>query len=826
VGSVEVRARGTQEPAQESLAEVRLPVAGMTCASCASRVSRGLGRLAGVREASVNLAAAQARVAYDPRQVDVDAMVAAVRALGYDVPLAHTHLAVEGMTCASCVARVERALRKVPGVREASVNLATGVAAVGYLPGTADVADLVRTVRDAGYQARPLEAESWGASVGAREVRRYRRLFVTAAVCSAPLLLAMAAHFGMGLGPLAVLMNPWLQLALATAVQFGPGWFFYRDAYNNLRGGGANMSVLVALGTSAAYLFSLYAVLRDPQLGLYFETSALLITLVLLGKLLEAVAKGRTSEAVGRLMSLRPETAHVVRDGREVDVPLDAVEVGDVCVVRPGEAVPVDGTVLDGSSAVDESLLTGESLPVTKGPGDRVYAGTLNRSGSFRLRATGVGRDTALARIVRLVEEAQARQAPSQRLADRVAAYFVPTVIGLALLTFVLWLASGRGVTGGLLAAVAVLVVACPCALGLATPTAIVVGTGRGAEHGLLFRGGEQLEAAARVTTVVLDKTGTLTLGEPRVVDVLADEGLAAEEVLALAAAAEDRSEHPLGRAVVAAAQARGLASAEAEGFEAVPGQGVRARVAGRLVQVGTRRWLEASGVRPSPELAAACDRTAAAGATAVLVAVDGHVAGLIAIADTVKPHAAEAVAALGQLGVDVWMLTGDNRPTAEAVARAVGIPPGRVLAEVLPDGKAERVEALRRAGRVVAMVGDGVNDAPALAAADLGIAIGTGADVAKAAAGVTLVGGDLRGVVAAIDLSRATLRKIRQNLFWALLYNTLGIPFAALGLLHPVIAGAAMALSSVSVTTNALLLKRFDPMGRFAGRRAVAAAR
>ncbi|HET7558701.1 MAG TPA: copper-translocating P-type ATPase, partial [Limnochordia bacterium] len=542
---------------------------------------------------------------------------------------------------------------------------------------------------------------------------------------------------------------------------------------------------------------------------------------VLLGKTLEAKAKGRTSEALQRLMGLRAKTARVVRDGREADVPLEAVVVGDIVWVRPGEKVPVDGDVIEGRSAVDESMLTGESLPVEKGPGDTVIGATLNKSGALKLRAAKVGADTALAQIVRVVEEAQGSKAPIQRMADAVSNIFVPVVLGVALLTFVTWWLLTGDLTRALLAATAVLVIACPCALGLATPTAVMVGTGRGAEAGILFRGGEHLEAAGRLDVIVLDKTGTLTRGEPALTDVTPLAGVDADELLRLAAAAERRSEHPLAQAVAAGARARGLEPdepVEPAAFEAIAGHGIRATVDGRTVLIGNARLFTQAGVDAEPLLAERA-RLEGEAKTALLVALDGRPAGVIAVADTLKPHADDAVRALQAMNIEVWMITGDNRRTAEAIAEAAGIPPARVLAEVLPAEKAAQVKALQAAGRKVGMVGDGINDAPALATADLGIAIGTGTDVAMEAADVTLMRGDLRGIVAAIDLSRATLAKIRQNLFWALAYNSVGIPIAALGWLDPVIAGAAMALSSVSVTTNSTLLKRFNPMRRFGDR-------
>ncbi|WPD18321.1 heavy metal translocating P-type ATPase [Thermaerobacter composti] len=856
--------------------DVTLPVEGMTCAACANRIERGLKRLDGVADAAVNLATARAWVRFDPKRVTVADMAARVRDLGYDVPLQPVRLTIRGMTCAACVNRVERALRRVPGVVEASVNLATGTGAVRLVPGTATVADLVGAVRAAGYEAEPVD-EGRGAGDEAEAARRreilgWRNRFVLGAVLSLPLLLAMAAHLFRWHGPaFALLQNGWLQLALATPVQFYVGWIFYRDSYFNLKNRNANMSVLVALGTTAAYAYSVVALLW-PGLGttgLYFETSAILITLVALGKYLEAVAKGRTSAAIEKLLALQARAARVIRDGREVDVPVEDVAVGDVVVVRPGEKIPVDGVVLEGRSAVDESMLTGESLPVEKGPGDEVIGGTVNTTGSFKFRATRVGRDTALAQIVRIVEEAQLSKAPIQAFADRVSNVFVPAVMAVAAVTFAGWLVATGDLTRALLAATAVLVIACPCALGLATPTAVMVGTGRGAENGILFRGGEHLEATATLDAILLDKTGTLTVGKPSVTDVVVLEALealdagpgvdgdvvedAAEDageapagagaggdavaagdaasgrggagssdldaaqraLLRLVASVERASEHPLAAAIVERAREAGLDLDEPESFEAIPGHGVQARVAGREVVVGNRRLMEARGVAVD----AAADRLAALeeqGKTVMLVAVDGRLAGLIAVADTLKETAPEAVAALHELGLEVWMITGDNARTARAVARQAGIPEERVLAEVLPADKAAKVRELQARGRKVAMVGDGINDAPALAAADVGIAIGTGTDVAIETADVTLMRGDLRTLVAAIELSRATLAKIRQNLFWALIYNTLGIPVAALGYLSPVLAGAAMALSSVSVTTNSTLLKRFDPMRRF----------
>ncbi|MBO8140797.1 MAG: copper-translocating P-type ATPase [Firmicutes bacterium] len=725
------------------------------------------------------------------------------------------------MTCAACATRVERGLSKLPGVLAANVNLATEQASVTFDPTQVTPEDMARKVNALGYEAFiPAGDEAADAVVQAareREIGRQKRLFGVAAGLSLPLLLAMLGHVvHVDNAVVRMFSNGWVQLALATPVQFYAGWPFYVDAYHNLRSRSANMSVLVVLGTSAAYLYSLAALLW-PELGipgLYFETSAVLITLILLGKLLEALAKGRTSEAIRKLMELKPKTARVIRDGAEVDIPVEEVRVGDLVVVRPGEKIPVDGIVREGYSTVDESMLTGESLPVDKRPGDAVAGATINRHGTFRFEATRVGKDTVLAQIIRAVEEAQGNKAPIQRLADRVSAYFVPAVVTVALVTFAGWYVVTGDITRALLNMTAVLVIACPCALGLATPTAIMVGTGRGAEHGILFKGGEHLEKAHKIDAVVLDKTGTITKGQPELTDCIALGGRDEATLLAIAAAAEQTSEHPLAQAIVEAARARGLSVPEASRFEAVPGYGVRAEVNGQTVLIGNRRLMRESGIDPAPfeeELL----RLEADGKTAVLVAAGGQPAGIVAVADTVKEGAAEAVAALRRMGLRVVMITGDNRRTARAIARQVNIDEQDVLAEVLPEDKAAQVQRLKSQGLRIAMVGDGINDAPALAAADVGIAIGTGTDVAIETADITLMRGDLQGIAAAIRLSRATMGKIRQNLFWALVYNTLGIPLAALGFLSPILAGAAMALSSVSVVTNSTLLKRYNPLDR-----------
>jgi len=729
-------------------------------------------------------------------------------------PAAEIALSIQGMTCAACSARLERVLGRVPGVASAAVNLATERAAVRFDPGQVELSDLIRRVEAAGFKARPLlgDGEDAERAERLRELRRQRRALILAAALSAPLVVAMLGHLlGLHGALFRLLGNGWVQWALATPVQLISGWSFYRDGYRAVRGGSANMAVLVALGTSAAYLYSVLSVLlghRLPIHGLYFETSAVLITLILLGKLLEARAKGKTSLAIRRLLDLGAKSARVVRDGVEVDVPAAAVGVGEIVIVRPGEKIPVDAEVIEGQSAVDESMLTGESMPVIKEVGAAVAGGTINGRGSLRLRATRVGRDTALQQIVRIVEEAQASKAPIQRLADRVSTYFVPLVIVAALITAVVWYLATRDLSAALVHLTAVLVIACPCALGLATPTAIMVGTGLGAEEGVLFRGGEHLERAGRVTTVVLDKTGTLTVGRPAVTDVAATDGDEAG-LLRWAAAAERGSEHPVGEAIVRCATERGVQLLPSDSFEALAGEGVVARTDGREVLVGAPRLLAARGV-DATSLAATVERLEAEGKSVAAVAVDGRAIGVLGVADTVREGSAAAVAALHALGLRVVMITGDNRRTALSIARQVGISGEDVLAEVLPAQKAEAVSRLRDAGGArVAMVGDGINDAPALAAADVGMAIGTGTDVAIETADVILMRGDLRAIPAAIRLSRATLRKIKQNLFWALAYNTLGIPVAAVGLLSPILAGAAMALSSVSVVTNATMLRR-----------------
>ncbi len=733
-------------------------------------------------------------------------------------PEARIDLPVTGMSCASCAANVERALKRLDGVREAGVNFATGRATVVFDPRVLSARDLAKAVRDAGYgvAAAPEEVQK----EGERESRELRASVVWGGALALVIFLGSMRHWFPWVPD--ILKDFFVLWALATPVQFGLGRRFYKGAWSSLRHGSADMNTLIAVGTSAAYLFSAAATALpgffrragiEPQV--YFDTSAVIIVLILFGRLLEARAKGRTSDAIRMLMGLRPRTARVLGPDGEREVPVDDVRVGDVLVVRPGERVPVDGVVIEGRSSIDESMITGESLPADKGPGDPVTGATMNTWGSLRFRASKVGQDTVLAQIIRLVQDAQGTKAPIQRLADVIAGYFVPAVIAVAVLTFVVWSVFGPPprVVFALLNFVAVLIIACPCALGLATPTAIMVGTGKGAERGILIKSGESLETVHRVDTVVFDKTGTLTKGKPETTDVLPAAGTTVERLLHLAASAEVGSEHPLGRAVVRGALARGVAAEHPDDFRALEGMGVEAMVKGTRVLVGSPRLILQAGIDASPFTAQA-ESLAREGKTTAFVAVDGRLAGLLALADTLKPSAGPAVAKLRERGLTVIMLTGDNRRTAAAVAARAGIVD--VIPEVLPGDKAAVIRKLQAAGKLVAMVGDGINDAPALAQADVGMAIGTGTDVAMAAADITLMADDLGAVVSAFELSRRTIRTIKQNLFWAFVYNVVGIPVAAgvlypfFGLLlNPMIASAAMASSSVSVVANSLRLRR-----------------
>jgi Cu+-exporting ATPase len=811
---------------------LNLPVVGMTCANCSARVEKALRQEAdrGILEANVNLATETAAVTYDPLRIDMEAIARIVEDAGYEVVRPSQSQALDlpvvGMTCARCAAAVERTLMdNVPGVSQAVVNLAAETVRVQYDPSRTTVLAMAEAVKEAGYElvivsADAEDGEDAEQQARARELARQKRFFWVGVAFTLPLfLISMVRDFSL-IGYWAHLpwVN-WLFFFLATPVQFYTGWGFYVGGYKSLRSRSANMDVLVALGSSTAYLYSL-AVLLIPGVGnhVYFETSALIITLIKLGKLLEARAKGHTSEAIRKLMDLAPRTAWVEDPGGDLkEIPAGAVRPGQVVVVRPGERIPVDGRVVHGHSAVDESMLTGESIPVDKDEGDRVFGATVNQEGRLKIEATGVGSQTALAQIIRLVKEAQGSKAPIQRLADQVSAVFVPVIIGLALLTFGLWWGIGGDFVPAMIRMVAVLVIACPCALGLATPTAIMVGTGKGATLGILFKNAEALETAHKIDTILFDKTGTITQGRPVLTDWVPLAG-GDESALVLAASAESGSEHPLASAVVAGARERGLVPVQPETFEAARGRGVTARIGGRRVRVGKPGWF-AETAPLAADILDQVDTLARQGKTVMVVEVDDRPAGLLAVADTEKENAAMAVAGLIRMGITPVMLTGDNQAAAQAIAARVGI--SQVAAEMLPEGKEEEVRKTMDRGRIVAMVGDGLNDAPALARAHVGIAVGTGTDVAMEAGDVTLVGGDLEGVARAIRLSRATMNTIRQNLFWAFAYNVALIPLAAgvfasltwmpesLRHLHPVMAAAAMALSSVTVVSNSLRLGR-----------------
>jgi Cu+-exporting ATPase len=790
-----------------TFSKVTFKISGMTCAACSSRVEKKLNKVKGVHKAAVNLAVEKATVEYEGAKVGAGHLIEVIRDTGYDVVLDRVELKIKGMTCAACAARLEKALNRLDGVVKAAINFAMETASVEYNSSQVTVKEMIKAVQRAGYDAEEKTRVDRDVERHEREkeVRQIRGLFTMSAVLSFPLVAAMILHL---IGrPIDILHNPWVQLLLATPVQFVVGYRFYKGAYHALRGGGANMDVLVSIGTSAAYLYSVYnGFIAGDTMNLYFEASAVIITLIMLGKYLEAVAKGKTSEAIKKLMGLGAKTARVIRDGGEADIPVEDVVIGDIVVVRPGEKIPVDGEMVEGRSSVDESMLTGESIPVEKNPGDTVIGATINKTGSFKFRATKVGRDTVLSQIVKMVEEAQGSKAPIQKMADRISGVFVPVVMVIASVSLLLWWLAGKNLNAGIINAVAVLVIACPCALGLATPTSVMVGTGKGAENGILIKGGEYLQRAHQIDALILDKTGTITKGQPELTDVISIGGLQEEKVLRYAAITERGSEHPLGEAIVKGARDRNIKLTDAQSFEAVPGHGVMAEIDGNTILLGNRRLMQREGIGLD-KVEGELERLESEGKTAMLMAVEGRLSGILAVADTVKESSDRAVKELKGMGIDIYMITGDNKTTAMAIAKQVGIE--NVLAEVLPEHKAEEVMKLIKAGKVTGMVGDGINDAPALAAADVGFAIGTGTDVAMEAADITLMGGDLMGIVLAVRLSRATMRNIKQNLFWAFIYNAVGIPFAALGFLSPVIAGAAMAFSSVSVVTNALRLKR-----------------
>lgn len=808
-----VEATATQETKLTTL-----QITGMTCAACANRIEKGLNKLEGVASANVNFAMEKANVTYDPTKVDKGKLEQTIQDLGYETAKEVVQFQLEGMTCAACANRIEKGLNKLPGVRSAAVNFAMETARVEYALDEVSVADMQNKVKQLGYEAILKEENSQAADHRLIEIQHQKRKLIISAILSLPLLWSMVGHFTFTswIYMPELFMNPWFQLILATPVQFMIGRQFYIGAYKALRNGSANMDVLIALGTSAAYFYSLYLTLNwytaggDAHHGpsLYYETSAILITLVIAGKLFEALAKGRTSEAIKTLMGLQAKTAFAIRDGQEVTVPVEEVIAGDIVLVRPGDKVPVDGVVLEGVSSVDESMLTGESLPIEKKAGDSVIGATINKNGILRIQATKVGKETALAQIVKVVEEAQGSKAPIQRVADKISGIFVPIVVAIAVVTFLIWffLVTPGDVPGALEKAIAVLVIACPCALGLATPTSIMAGSGRAAENGILFKGGEHLEQTHKVDTIILDKTGTVTKGKPELTDVSAESE--EREFLRLVGAAEKNSEHPLAEAIVAGIKERNIEIPGTQAFEAIPGYGIKAEVDGKNIIIGTRRLMEKYNVDASKAYET-MTQLEESGKTAMLVAIDLQYAGMVAVADTIKETSKAAVTRLKEMGIQVIMITGDNERTAKAIAAQVGI--DQVRAEVLPEGKAAEVKKLQAEGKTVAMVGDGINDAPALATANIGMAIGTGTDVAMEAADVTLMRGDLSSIPEAIYMSRKTMINIKQNLFWALGYNTIGIPIAAVGFLAPWVAGAAMALSSVSVVLNALRLQRIQ---------------
>ncbi|WP_098749375.1 heavy metal translocating P-type ATPase [Paenibacillus sp. EZ-K15] len=794
-----------------------LQLTGMTCAACANRIEKGLNKMEGVQEANVNFALEKASVTFDPNVVSVQQMEEKIEKLGYGTAKETVDLQLIGMYCAACASKIEKVVSKMPGVNQANVNFALETARVEFNPAEVSLSDIQQRVEKLGYQAVSKQETLDQEGHRKEAITKQKRKLLLSAILSLPLLWAMVSHFSFTswIWMPDLFMNPWFQLILATPVQFFIGKQFYVGAYKALRNKSANMDVLVALGTSAAYFYSLYLTIDWAAAGanvhhgpeMYYETSAVLITLVIMGKLFESLAKGRTSEAIKTLMGLQAKTALVVRDGQEMTIPVEQVLVGDLVLVKPGEKIPVDGKVVEGTSAVDESMLTGESIPVEKKAGDAVIGATINKNGRLTLEATKVGKETALAQIIKVVEEAQGSKAPIQRVADVISGIFVPIVVGIAVVAFLVWyfwVAPGN-FAQSLEIAIAILVIACPCALGLATPTSIMAGSGRAAELGVLFKGGEHLESTHKINTIILDKTGTVTKGKPELTDVEVN-NLDQELFLRLVGSAEKSSEHPLAEAIVAGIEEKGTQLPAAEHFEAIPGYGIRASVEGHEVLVGTRKLMAQHNV-PIDSILGRMSELETEGKTAMLTAVDGQYAGLVAVADTIKETSRAAVARLKEMGIEVIMITGDNERTAQAIAKQVGI--DHVRAEVLPEGKADEVKKLQQQGKKVAMVGDGINDAPALAVADIGMAIGTGTDVAMEAADVTLMKGDLNSIPDAIYMSRKTMSNIRQNLFWALGYNSLGIPIAAIGLLAPWVAGAAMALSSVSVVLNALRLQR-----------------
>ena len=800
---------------------ITLPILGMTCANCVSAVERNLKKADGVATANVNLSSERAAVSYDPTSSTLGDLISLVKRAGYDIAMGEADLGIKNLSDSADVLRLEKVLKKIEGVIEAQVNLTSQKARVSYVPTIISQNELRQAIHETGFKTLETDASLDDPEAKARqaEINEQRRLLLIGLIFTVPLFILSMGR-DMGLLPAFLVNAQWLDFllwGLATPVQFYVGWQYYVNGFKSIRNGSANMDVLVALGSSAAYFYSVPITLGLIPGHVYFETSAMIITLVKLGKYFEAKAKGGAGDAIRKLMNLRPRKAYIVRDGIEIEVPVDEVTVGDLVLVHPGEKIPVDGVVVEGGTSVDESMLTGESLPVEKSVGDQVIGGTINKLGLLKFEATKIGKETALAQIIKLVEEAQSSKAPIQNLADKISAVFVPIVIGIAIITFLVWyfvvpLGPNSEVTlftRALINTVAVLVIACPCAMGLATPTAVMVGTGKGAELGILIKKSESLERAGEITTVVMDKTGTLTRGQPAVTHIQLikfDQG--EDEFIRLTASIEKASEHPLGEAITAEASARELQLSDPLGFSASAGMGVQAEVDGHHILIGNRRLLSAHQINLNP-FEEELSNLEQAGNTAILVAIDQALAGIIGVADTIKEGSHQAVTVLHEMGLEVVMMSGDNQRTVQAIANQTGI--DRVIANVLPGEKAAEVMKLQESEHIVAMVGDGVNDAPALAQADIGMAIGTGTDVAMASAPVVLISGDLRGVPKAIALSRRTLKTIKQNLFWAFFYNVILIPAAAFGLLNPMLAAAAMSFSSIFVVTNSLRLRRFS---------------
>jgi P-type Cu+ transporter len=815
---------------------LNLPVQGMSCASCSARIEKKVGELEGVEKASVNFAAEVAAITYDPEVISPADVSETIEKLGFQIPRGKGVFPVQGMTCASCVSRVEKKLLAIEGVVAARVNLATEKAAIEYLPAVTGFENFQSALQDIGYTLLPAEDEGESRQASeeehhAGELRQIKFKFISSAVLSAVIMLSgMQTTIPFLPNAESPFFHMWL-FVLATPVQFWAGWQFYKGAWAGLKHGYADMNTLIAVGTSSAYFFSAFATFFPASLhflkegvAVYFDTSAMIIALVLLGRWLEARAKSRASSAIKKLMGMQSKTARIEREGEEVEIPIAEVVPGDTVIVRPGEKIPVDGTILEGTAVVDESMITGESIPVEKDAGKDVFGASINKTGFFKIRATHLGKDSVLSQIIKLVEEAQGSKAPVQRLADKVAGIFVPVVIGIALVAFIFWWGMGETVVTlptdpfifALMIFISVLIIACPCALGLATPTAIMVGTGKGAEMGILIKGGETLEQAQKLDTVIFDKTGTLTWGQPEVTDVFiaTDSKFSVDRLLTLAASLEKGSEHPLGQSIVKEAERRNLKLMPVADFATRPGFGVQGQVDGLNVSLGNLKMMQDDAVDTSA-LTARIEEMARQGKTPMILSIGNDATGIISSADTVRPNAKEVIKRLQSMGLEIVMITGDNTHTAQAIAKELHI--DRVLAEVLPAGKAEEVKKLKQDGRFVAMVGDGINDAPALAEANIGIAIGSGTDIAMEASDITLMTKDLHAVPDAIELSKQTMRKIRQNLFWAFFYNSLGIPLAAgvffpmYGiLLKPIVAAGAMAFSSVSVVSNALLLKRF----------------